>query len=99
MVHRGLREHRPTNEALPSEDGGLPSEYQVMHEENFLSCWLREDVDGKEKEREKLNKDAKEEESKSGKREVEVEGERETFDIKRRFLDRVSSEVFEVSRF
>ena len=27
--------------ALPKEDGDLPREYQAMHEENFLSSWLR----------------------------------------------------------
>ena len=34
--------------ALPREDGDLLCEYQAMHEENFPSSWLREDVEGKE---------------------------------------------------
>ena len=57
------------------EHGDLPRGYQAMHEENFLSSWLREDVDGKE-EREKMNKEAAEEESNCGKRDVDVEREK-----------------------
>ena len=34
--------------ALPREDEDLLREHQAMHEENFLSSWLREDVEGKE---------------------------------------------------
>ena len=45
-----------------------------MHEENFLSSWLREDVERKEEERKRLNEEAEQEESKSGNREVEAEG-------------------------
>ena len=41
-----------------------------MNEEDFLSSWLREDVEGEVEEMERLNKEAKEEESVSGKREV-----------------------------
>ena len=47
--------------AVPKEDGNFLRECQAMHEENFLSSWLREDVEGKEEEREKMNKEAKEE--------------------------------------
>ena len=46
-------------------------EYQSMPVENFLSCWLREVVEGKEEERERLNKEAKARERKSGNRKVE----------------------------
>ena len=53
--------------ALPKEDGDLLWEDQTMHEENFLSSWLLEDVEGGEEERE-MNKEAKAEESGSGKR-------------------------------
>ena len=42
-----------------------------MHEENFLSSWLREDVERQEEERKRLNEEAEREESNSGKREVE----------------------------
>ena len=52
--------------ALPKEDRDLLREHQAMHEENFLSSWLREDV-----ERKRLNEEA--EESKRGKRKVEGE--------------------------
>ena len=79
--------------ALPKEDGDLPREYQAMHEENFLSSWLREDMEREQEERKRLNEEAGREESNSGKR--EMEGERERVEIKRRCLDGVSSEVFE----
>ena len=46
-----------------------------MHEEKFLSSWLRKDVEGTEEKREKMKEEAKEEENKSGKREVERRGE------------------------
>ena len=46
--------------ALPREDGDPLREHQAMHEENFLSSWLRENVERK----------AEREEGKSGKREV-----------------------------
>ena len=58
--------------ALPREDGDLLREYHAMHEENFLSSWMREDVEGKEEQRERLNEEAEREESKRGKREVAV---------------------------
>ena len=51
---------------LSREDGDLLREYQAMHEENFLGSWLREVVEGKEEEREKMNKEAREEEKKVG---------------------------------
>ena len=34
--------------ALPGEEGDVNREYSVLHEENFLSSWLRKDVEGKE---------------------------------------------------
>ena len=33
--------------ALPKEEGDTVREYQAMHEDNFMSSWLRED--GREK--------------------------------------------------
>ena len=86
--------------ALPREDGDLLREYQAMHEANFLSSYLRGDVDGKEKEREKINKEAKEEERKIGKREVEgereaVETSSERISMNRLVSPDVSGEVFE----
>ena len=77
--------------ALPTEDGDLLREYQAMHEDNFLSRWLREHVEGKAEEREKLNKEAKEEESKSGKRVVNGERERVEMNSKRICMDRLAS--------
>ena len=41
--------------ALPKEDGNLLREYRAVHEENFLSSWLREDVGGEEGETERLS--------------------------------------------
>ena len=58
-----------------------------MHEENFLSNWLRENEEGVHVEMERLKEEAKQEESESGKREVERETER--IDIARKCLDRV----------
>ena len=46
-----------------------------MHEENFLSSWLREDVEGMEERRKHREEKAREEESRRGKRKVEREGE------------------------
>ena len=33
---------------LPKEEGDVVEQFQAMHEENFLSSWLREDERGKE---------------------------------------------------
>ena len=57
--------------SLPKEDGNKLREYLAMHEENFLSGWLREDVEGRKAKMERLNEEAKQEERNSGKREVE----------------------------
>ena len=59
--------------AFLEEDGNRMREYKAMHEENFLSSWLREDVEGVKAEIQRLNEESKQEESKSGKREVERE--------------------------
>ena len=53
--------------ALLREDGDLLREYQAMHDENFVSSRLRENVEGKKKNRDNMNNLAKEEERKSGK--------------------------------
>ena len=79
--------------ALPREDGDLLAECHAIHEANFLSSWLRGDVEGKEEERERLNKEAKEEGRTNGKR--EIEGDRERVEIQRICLDDVSSKAFE----
>ena len=47
-----------------------------MHEENFLSRWLGEDTEGKDKKEEEVMKKTTEEEIKSGKRVVEEDVER-----------------------
>ena len=78
---------------LPREGGDLLREHQAMHEENFLSSWLRGDMDGENAEMESLKEEVKQEESKSGKR--MVGGKMWRFQIKRRCLDRMSGEVFE----
>ena len=36
--------------ALLKEEGDVLREFQAVHEENFLSSWLREVGEGKEKE-------------------------------------------------
>ena len=45
-----------------------------MHEENFLSSWLKDDVAEKEERRKKADKETREELSRRGKREVEEKG-------------------------
>ena len=45
--------------ALPKADGDVLREHQAMHEENFLSSWLKEDAE---------NKGRKENESSGGNR-------------------------------
>ena len=52
MAQRGLwnlaKEKRLQDRgALPREEGDVIREYNAMHEENFLSSWLREDLVGK----------------------------------------------------
>ena len=60
--------------ALPREDGDLPREYQATHEENFLSTWLREGVEGQEMERREAEQGSqKKRKEKVEKREVEEE--------------------------
>ena len=62
--------------ALPREEGDVIREYNAMHEENFLSSWLREDLIGEE-ERRKEDKRIREEFNRKRKREGE-EGQDET---------------------
>ena len=54
---------------LPKEEGDRIGENKAMHEESFVSSWLREDMEGKTAEVEEMNKRAKEEEAKSEKKE------------------------------
>ena len=49
------------------KDGYQLQEYKAIHEDNFLSGWLREDVEGKEKMERRIDED-KQEESQSGKK-------------------------------
>ena len=42
--------------ALPSEEGGVNRKYNAMHEENFLSSWLKEDLVGKEEGKEEVKR-------------------------------------------
>ena len=46
---------------LPKEEGDIVREFKAMHEENFLSSWLREDVEGKEERKTKFNMETEEE--------------------------------------
>ena len=54
-----------TEELCPKKTDICSVEFQALYKGNFLSSWLLEDVEGEEKkrEREKMNKQAKEEES------------------------------------
>ena len=79
MAQKGLWNHArdkmlQDRDALPKQTGDVIREYKAMHEENFLSSWLREDVEGKE-ERKKMEKEAREVECRGGKRKEEKEEE------------------------
>ena len=80
--------------ALPKEEGDIVREYKAMHEENFISSWLREDVEGMEERRKDIEKKVGGEESRSSKREVEREDEK-TVVLKRGCVNPFSSDVFE----
>ena len=67
-------------------------EFEAMHEDNFLSSWLREDVVGTGRRKDREQK-VREEESRSGKTKVEREEEK-TVIVKRRCVDHFSSDVF-----
>ena len=58
-------------DASPKEEGDIVSEYKAMHEENFMSIWLREDVENKKERSRNVNKETREEVSRTGKREGE----------------------------
>ena len=47
--------------ALPEEEGDIVREYRAMREENFLSSWLREDVVGTERSKDREEKVGEEE--------------------------------------
>ena len=85
---------------MSREDGDLQRENQAMHEDNFLTQWLaaggcaRRKCGNGEVQEEKLNKKRDREKKKKGWKR-EVAGERERFEIKRRCLDRMCSEVFD----
>ena len=53
--------------ALPKEEGDASREYKAIHEENFLSSWLRED--GREKEERMVEVSNENEEERSEKEE------------------------------
>ena len=56
VVKKRMLEHRG---AMPREECDSVREYKTMHEENFLSSWLREDTEGKAEEVEKMRKGPK----------------------------------------
>ena len=66
-------------DALPEEDGNQLREYKALHEENFISSWLRENVEGGEAEMQEWRKEAGEDANEHAKRKVEGE-ERENGD-------------------
>ena len=63
-------------------EGDAVREFQAMHEENFLSNWLREDESGKEERNARTEKN-EEEKGEKRKREEDKE-ENETGTVKRR---------------
>ena len=64
---------------MPKEEGDAVREYNAMHEENFLSSWLREDVERVAKASEK-----NEEESGEKRKREEEKEENQTVTVKRR---------------
>ena len=52
---------------LPKEEGDAVREYKALHEENFLSSWLREDVRGREEKTAKVSEKNEGERVKRGK--------------------------------
>ena len=62
MAQKGLwnlARNKPLQDrgALPGEEGDAIREYKAMHEENFLSSWLREDGKGKTKREMEVDKE------------------------------------------
>ena len=53
------RECWKTEEHSPKVEGDLTRDYKAMHEESFLSSWLRLDVESKATNMEKMDKDAR----------------------------------------
>ena len=73
MAQKGLwnlaREKRLHDRgALPREECDVIREYHSMHEENFLSSWLREDLVGEEARRDEDKEIREEVKSKGNKR-------------------------------
>ena len=62
IAQKGMLEERGP---LAKEDGDSISECNAMHEHNFLSGWLREDVKGIPAEMERVSREGKEEDSRS----------------------------------
>ena len=58
---------------LPKEEGDAVREYKAMHEERFLSTWLRKDGREKEERAAKVSEENKEERGEKRKREEEKE--------------------------
>ena len=69
-------------EPLPQEEGDVTREYKAMHEENFLSSWLREDGNEKEERIMKIGKKTKEEIGEKRRREEEKENETRSVKMK-----------------
>ena len=46
--------------ALPKEEEDIVREYKAMHEENFLSSWVREDVEDKKERKMEVDKESEE---------------------------------------
>ena len=54
--------------AFPKEEGDGIGEYKVMHQDNFLSSWLREDGENKKGRRNKIEKGPKKRRAKKDER-------------------------------
>ena len=81
--------------ALPKEEGDIVREYKAMYEENFLSSWLKEVGADKTERTIEVDKETKEEVSEKMISDEEKE-ENETVSFKRRCVNSVSTEDFDI---
>ena len=80
--------------AFLNEEGDVVKEYQAMHEEIFLSSWLRKDGEDKKGRQMEADTETKDDMGKKRTGEEEKEG-NETVIVKRRCVYPVSTEAFD----
>ena len=73
-------------ESFAQEEGDIVREYKAMHEENFLSSWLRKEQEDKKGRKMEADRETKEDMGKKRTREEEKE-ENETVIVKKRVCE------------